>query len=84
MSGWIEPPDPTVAAEYWITRRSADAEPGGDLGLPDFRACYRWVPESGAWITGYDLGIRGRAARMGLLHPANGWRIEGPAEDQSA
>ncbi len=78
MTGYIEPPNPRVAADYWVTRRSADAAPGYDLGLPDLRARYHWNG-NGAWITGYRDGIRGRAPNLSCLHSNNGWRVEGPA-----
>jgi hypothetical protein len=87
MAGWIDPPDQTVAAEYWVTRRSADAAPGYDHGLPDIRVRYRWVTPglmgTGSWITGYFQGIQRREAMLACLHSANGWRIEGVVEEQS-
>ncbi len=75
MSGWITPPNPGVIKEYWLTRRSADAEPGYDLGLPDLRIRYCW-DGSGAWITGYSHGMRGPEQILVCLHSNNGWRLE--------
>jgi len=84
MRGFVEPPDPHIAAEYWITRRSSDASPGYDLGLPDLRCRYRWNG-NGAWIVGYYNGMRGREAVLSCLPVNNGWRIERMAiEEESA
>jgi hypothetical protein len=76
MSGWLKPSDPT-AADYWVTRRSADAAPGYDLGLPDLRVRYLWNGD--VWVTGYHRGALGMDVELGCLHANNGWRIEGPA-----
>jgi hypothetical protein len=79
-SGWIEPPNSDVAADYWVTRRSCDAEPGHGLDLPDLRVRYRWNG-AGAWVSEYYQDIQGRRrADLVSLHRANGWRIEGPAQ----
>ena len=78
--GWIAPPDPTIVAEYWLTRRSADAAPGYDLGLPDIRVKYRWNG-SDAWVTGYYEGIQRREPVLCCLHGGNGWRLERQADE---
>jgi hypothetical protein len=79
--GYIKPSDPHVSADYWVTRRSADAAPGYDLKLPDMRFCFRWNG-NGAWITGYREGIPGGGAILSGLHSNNGWRIEGAADER--
>lgn len=79
MSGWIEPPDPRVPGEYWLTRRSADAASGYDLELPDIRVQRRWAPQERAWITGEYPGRQRMEAKLGCFHSNNGWRLEGPA-----
>jgi hypothetical protein len=79
--GYIRPPNPQVAADYWVTRRRADATPGFGLDLPDVRERIRWDGE--AWIRGrgwQDSNGRQMPSRASL-HSANGWRIEGPAEE---
>jgi hypothetical protein len=82
--GWITPNNPDVAADYWVTRRAADAAPGYGHDLPDIRVRYRWTGSgagAGAWVNGYYQDIQGRQrANLVCLHPANGWRIEGPAQ----
>lgn len=75
MSNWIEPADRTRVAEYWLTRRDIDAEPGyghGE-GQPDIRERFRWNGRD-AW---FDLKPRGRHDHYNgvCLHSANGWRI---------
>jgi hypothetical protein len=80
MSGWIKPPNPSVEAEYWLTCRSADAAPGYDLGLPDIRVRYRWVPDREVWITGY---YEDGQAELCCFHSNNGWRLLRLIEAQS-
>lgn len=80
--GWIEPADKTRVAEYWLTRREADAAPGyGGFG-PDFRVKCRWNGE--AWIAGYRDGVQRREPHLVCLHSNNGWRIEGEAKSDLA
>jgi hypothetical protein len=73
-TGWIEPQNPTVSAEYELTRRSADAAPGYDCGLPDIRVTYRWNGQ-GAWVSGYYQGRQRREPNLVCLHSNNGWRL---------
>jgi hypothetical protein len=80
VSGWITPPNPNVAADYWVTRRGADAAPGYGSELPDIRERFRWNG-NGAWLTGdyyYDHGRK--IPDLVLLPSDNGWRIEGAAQ----
>jgi hypothetical protein len=79
-AGCIRPPNPEVAADYWVTRRRADATPGFGADLRDVRERLRWDGE--AWISGRrwrDSNGRLLPNRR-RLHSSNGWRIEGPAE----
>lgn len=84
VPGWIEPPDPTVSAEYWLTRRNVDAVDGYGGFSEDVRVKYRWAPGSNAWITGYTRLFDGKNRmsclhsnnRMSCLHSNNGWRID--------
>ena len=73
-SGWIEPPDPKLSAEYVLTRRDADAAPCYEMGLPDRRVIYRWNG-NGAWVTGHYQGARRGEPSLCLLHANNGWRL---------
>lgn len=78
-TGYIQPSDPSIVADYWVTRRRADTFPGYDLELPDIREIYRW--NGSAWIVGYrgnDATLSYEAV-LSCLHSNNGWRIEGPA-----
>jgi hypothetical protein len=75
---WIEPQDKTLVADYWLTRRSADAAPGYDLGLPDIRIVCRWNG-CDAWVTGERQGLQRMEPILACKHGNNGWRIEGPA-----
>jgi hypothetical protein len=80
LAGFIRPPNPEVAADYWVTRRRTDATPGFGAGLPDVRERLRW--DGGAWIRGWgwqDSNGRLMPNRV-CLHSNTGWRIEGPAE----
>jgi hypothetical protein len=80
-TGWITPPDPDIARDYWVTRRGADAAPGYGHDLPDIRVRYRWNG-AGAWVSGYYEDIQGRQrANLVCLHSNNGWRIEGVADE---
>lgn len=72
MSGWVVPPDETVSAEYWLTRRDADAAPGYETGLPDIRQLHKWNHHFRAWGTTRDDCV--------MLHSNNGWRLEEPAQ----
>lgn len=73
--GWITPPNPSVSAEYTLTRRSADAAPGYDHCLPDISVTYRWAGSEGAWISGYYQGRQRREPNFVCLHANNGWRL---------
>jgi hypothetical protein len=82
-AGWLEPPNPQVAADYWVTRRSSDAAWACDLGLPEIRVRYRWDGQ-GAWMTGdhYEATQWREPVRV-LLPLANGWRIEQACDDSA-
>jgi hypothetical protein len=79
--GWIEPTDRAPGAEYWLTRRNADAEPGYGGFNADARKRYRWT--GSAWWPADMPWRRGDFDRSVCMHSANGWRIEGPVERQS-
>lgn len=75
MTGWIEPPDRTRSAEYWLTRRNADAAEGYGGFATDLRVKYRWNGDD-AWVKGYYQGRQRQEPNLVCLHSNNGWRIE--------
>ena len=88
VDSWIEPENQDVSAEYWLTRRKADAADGyihftsdGRGGYTtEARVKYRWDPQQNAWITGSRTNWQGQVElETYCLHSRRGWRIEGPA-----
>jgi len=77
---WLIPTARTVTAEYWVTRRSADAAPGYDLGGDDIRVRCKWVPDQQAWLSGSYWTRQGDRPAFACKSLANGWRIEDLAE----
>ena len=75
MSGWIEPSNRTLVAEYWLTRKEADASPGYAGFTPDIRVRYRWNGQD-SWFTGRFSACHGAEPLMVCLHSNNGWRLE--------
>ena len=78
--GWVIPDDPSVVADYWLTRREADTKPGYGGFAENIRVKYRWNG-NGAWVAGYYHGRQRREPSLCSLHTNNGWRLEGPAHE---
>jgi hypothetical protein len=68
----------STAGWYWLTYRTADGAPGYTWPHPDGRFCFYWEPSWQAWSE-----TRKRDSYV-LLHPNNGWRLEGPAQEEDA
>lgn len=79
MDGWIEPPNPEISGEYWLTRRNADAVNGYGGFSNDKRVKYRWIPHARAWRT--KLKLFDGMDYVGL-HSNNGWRIDPDQSDE--
>lgn len=73
---WLHPSDPTLRAEYWVTRRSADATPGYGGFNEDIRAKHLWSPTDNAWVSGSYWTRQGYRPGLVCLHQNNGWRID--------
>lgn len=75
MSGWIEPSNRPLVAEYWLTHKAADVAPGyARCGDMDIRVRYRWNGQD-SWFTGRFSAVGREEPLMVCLHGNNGWRL---------